>query len=51
MLKNIGWLEAIFLLILIYLVLQNSKGFVDTVTAAGKVGVQTISVLQGRRVT
>jgi uncharacterized protein YpmB len=42
------WLEIIFVLILIYLVLSNAKGFSMALQAIGSVQNSAIKVLQGR---
>jgi hypothetical protein len=42
------WLEITFMLIVLYLVLKNAKGFSSAITSLGGVYTSSVKVLQGR---
>jgi hypothetical protein len=42
------WLEIIFILIVVYLVLSRALGFSTAVRSIGKVYVDSVKALQGR---
>jgi hypothetical protein len=42
------WIEVTFVLVLVYLVLTNYKGFASAVSSLGSVYSSSVKVLQGR---